>query len=127
MEEIEHKGVAYDVMQKVAKVGYFTRILSMIHTTFGLPLHTFLIMAYMLRVDGFGFWQRAGIWLRGLWWLYRPGGLYMPLMGHYFAYYLPGYHPWKTGQMRSYQRWLAVFNSTGNPIAAGDELYVASS
>lgn len=127
MEEIEHKGVAYDVMQKVAKVGYFTRVMAMLHTSFGLPLHTFLIMAYMLRVDGFGFWQRAGIWLRGLWWLYRPGGLYMPLMGHYLAWYLPGYHPWKTGQMLSYKRWLAAFNNTGNPIAAGDELYIASS
>lgn len=127
MEEIEHKGVAYDVMQKVAKVGYLTRMLAMIHTSFGLPLHTFLIMAYMLRVDGFSFWQRMGIWLRGLWWLYKPGGLYMPLMGHYLAWYIPGYHPWKTGQMRSYKRWIDVFNSTGNPIAAGDVLYAASS
>jgi len=88
-------------MQKVAKVGYFTRIMAMMHVSWGLPLHTFLIMAHMFQVDGFSFGQRIGLWARGLWWLYKPGGLYSPVLGHYFAYYKPGYHPWKAGQMRT--------------------------
>ncbi|MDE0856330.1 MAG: metal-dependent hydrolase [Nevskia sp.] len=125
IEEIEHKAVAYDVMQKVAGVGYLTRIMAMLHVTFGLPLHTFLIMAHMFKVDGFSLRQRAGLWLRGLWWLYKPGGLYAPVLGHYFAYYKPGYHPWKEGQMRTYSNWVDTYERTGDPIAAGNALHAA--
>jgi len=44
VEEIEHKAVAYDVLTKVAKANYFTRILSFILTTFTFPFHVFMIM-----------------------------------------------------------------------------------
>ena len=125
IEEIEHKAVAFDVMQRVAKVSYFTRILAMLHVSWGMPLHTFVIMAHMFRVDCCSFGQRAGIRLRGLWWLYKPGGLYSSVLGHYFAYYKPGYHPWKAGQMRTYSSWLDTFNRTGDPIAAGNALHAA--
>jgi uncharacterized protein len=93
--------------------------------SWGMPLHTFVIMAHMFRVDGFSFGQRAGIWLRGLWWLYKPDGLYAPVLGHYFAYYKPGYHPWKAGQMRTYSSWTDTFERTGDPIAAGNALHAA--
>ncbi|MDR3417573.1 MAG: metal-dependent hydrolase [Nevskia sp.] len=125
IEEIEHKAVAFDVMQKVAKVGYFTRIMAMLHVSFGLPLHTFVILSYMLKVDGFGFFRRTGMWLRGLWWLYKPGGLYAPVLGHYFAYYKPGFHPWKQGQMRTYDTWVDTFDRTRDPVAAGNALHAA--
>jgi predicted metal-dependent hydrolase len=125
IEEIEHKAVAFDVMQKAAKVGYFTRILAMLHVSWGLPLHTFVIMAHMFRVDGFSIGQRLKLWARGLWWLYKPGGLYAPVLGHYFAYYKPGYHPWKAGQMRTYGTWVESFERTGDPIAAGNALHAA--
>ncbi len=125
IEEIEHKAVAFDVMQKVAKVGYLTRILAMLHVSWGLPLHTFIIMGHMFRVDGFNFFQRAKLWARGLWWLYRPGGLYMPVLGHYFTYYRPGYHPHQEGQMRTYGNWVDTFGRTGDPIAAGNALHAA--
>src|ERR1700739_2079666 len=59
VEEIEHKAVAFDVMQQVAKVGYLTRILAMLHVSWGLPLHTFIIMGHMFRVDGFSFLHRG--------------------------------------------------------------------
>ena len=89
------------------------------------PLHTFLIMSHMLKVDGFSWGQRAKIWVRGLWWLYKPGGLYLPVMGHYFEYYKPGYHPWKAGQMRTYRSWVDTWERTGDPIAAGNALHAA--
>jgi predicted metal-dependent hydrolase len=125
IEEIEHKAVAFDVMQKVAKVGYLTRILAMLHVSWGLPLHTFIIMGHMFRVDGFNFFQRMSLWARGLWWLYRPGGLYAPVLGHYFTYYRPGYHPHQEGQMRTYGNWVDTFQRTGDPIAAGNALHAA--
>jgi predicted metal-dependent hydrolase len=125
MEEIEHKAVAFDVMQKVAKVGYLRRVWAMVVVTLGFNVHSLLTTRYMLKVDGFGRWERARLWAQGLWWLYKPGGLYMSILGHYLQYYRPGFHPWHQGQMRSYQRWLDTFNQTGNPILAGEALHAA--
>jgi hypothetical protein len=124
IEEIEHKAVAFDIMQKVAGANYWQRCLAMLQVTLIFPLHTFLIMRHMFRIDGFNFFQRTGLWLRGLWWLYRPGGVYMnlSLLGHYFAYYRPGFHPWQDGDLAVYRRWLDVFNRTGDPIAAGNSV-----
>ena len=125
VEEIEHKAVAYDVLTKVAKAGYFMRVLTMLYVSLLFPLHTFLIMSHMLKVDGFSWGQRAKIWVRGLWWLYKPGGLYLPVVPHYLSYFRPGYHPWQEGRMHSYELWVEAFTRTGDPIAAGNVLHAA--
>ncbi len=125
MEEIEHKAVAFDVMQKVAKVGYLRRTIAMVLVTLGFNIHALLITRYMLQVDGFSRWQRIKMFAKGLAWLFGPGGLYMPMFGHYIQYFKPGFHPWQMGQMRSYQLWLDTFNRTGDPIAAGEALHAA--
>lgn len=119
VEEIEHKAVAFDVFQKVAKGGYFTRVLSMLQVSFSFPLHVFLIMAYMFRKDGVK--NRLGVWLRGLWWLYGPGGLYPRLVPHYLAYFKPGFHPWSHGDLSIYQRWVDAYERSGrNAVHAAD-------
>lgn len=125
MEEVEHKAVAFDVMQKIAKVGYFKRIGAMLMVSVLFPIHTFVIMHYMFRKDGYSFWQQARLWPKGLWWLYKPGGLFSSVLGHYLQYYKPGFHPWQEGQLQSYQTWLDTFNRTGDPIAAGEALHAA--
>lgn len=119
VEEIEHKAVAFDVFQKVAKGGYFTRALSMLQVSLSFPLHVFLIMAHMFRVDGVK--NRLSVWLRGLWWLYGPGGLYPRLLPHYLTYFKPGFHPWKHGDMSIYRQWTDAFERNhGDAIAASD-------
>ncbi|MBC7702062.1 MAG: metal-dependent hydrolase [Massilia sp.] len=120
IEEVEHKAVAFDVMQKVAKVGYMHRVFALILATIGFPIGTFLVINRMLKADGFGIFKRTGLMAKGLWWLYKPGGLYMPILGHFMAYFKPGFHPWQTGQMHGYAVWLETFNRTGDPIAAGN-------
>jgi len=120
IEEVEHKAVAFDVMQKVAKVGYVHRVYALILATLGFPIATFLVINDMLKVDGFGLFKRLGLMAKGLWWLYKPGGLYMPILGHFMAYFKPGFHPWQTGQMDGYAVWQDTFNRTGDPIAAGN-------
>ena len=125
MEEIEHKAVAFDVMQNIAKVGYFRRTLAMALVTIAFNIHALLITRYMLKVDGFSRWQRARMFAKGLAWIFGPGGLYLPIFKHYIQYYKPGFHPWQGGQMRSYQLWLDTFNRTGDPIAAGEVLHAA--
>ena len=123
-EEIEHKAVAYDVLKKVAKASYFTRVFSFMFTTFSFPFHVFMIMNNMFKVDDLK--NRWRVWLKGLWWLYGWGGLYPRLMPHYLAYFLPGFHPWKFGDMEIYRRWTQAYEETGHdPIAAGDALVAA--
>jgi len=125
MEEIEHKAVAFDVMQKVAKVGYLRRVWAMVVVTIGFNIHSLLTTRYMLKVDGFKGWQRFKLMAQGMWWIFKPGGLYMSILGHYLQYYKPGFHPWQAGQMRSYHLWLDTFNRTGDPIQAGEVLHAA--
>jgi predicted metal-dependent hydrolase len=123
VEEIEHKAVAFDVFQKVARGGYFTRVLSMLHTSLLFPLHVLLIMRYMLKVDGAGTW---GTWFRGLWWLYGWNGLWPRLLPHYLAYFKPGFHPWKHGDLDVYTVWTDAYrDSGGNAIAAGNATVAA--
>ena len=83
MEEIEHKAVAFDVMQKVAKVGYVRRTVAMAIVTIAFNIHALMIARYMLQVDGFSRWQRMKMFAKGLAWMFGPGGLYMPMFGHY--------------------------------------------
>ncbi|HUR41612.1 MAG TPA: metal-dependent hydrolase [Verrucomicrobiae bacterium] len=117
VEEIEHKAVAFDVFEKVAKGGYWTRIASFLHVSVLFPLHTLFIMRHMLKVDGQNTWKT---WAKGLWWLYGPGGLWPGLMPHYFAYFKPGFHPWKHGDLKVYEVWSnAMRESGGDYIAAG--------
>jgi len=123
MEEIEHKAVAFDVMQKVAKVWYPRRVLAMLEVTLVFSIHVLLVTAHILKVDGFSRWERAKMWAKGLWWLYNPRGLFSSVAGHYLQYYLPFFHPWKAGQLHSYQVWVDTFERTGDPLAAGDALH----
>ncbi|MEY4763960.1 MAG: hypothetical protein RI907_633 [Pseudomonadota bacterium] len=122
MEEVEHKAVAFDVMQKVAKVGYLRRCMALLIVTLGFNLNALLTTRYMLKTDGYGFFQRLGMFAKGLWWLYGPGGVYARMARPYLRYFKPGFHPWQEGQLKSYDVWLDVFNRTGDPIAAGNAL-----
>ena len=126
VEEVEHKAVAFDVLQQVAKVSYVRRILSMVLVSIGFPITVMMIMNHMLQVDGFSRWQRARMWLKGLWWFHKPGGLFSNTWGYYFAYYKPGFHPWKVKEMPSYGTWLQTFEATGDAVAAGNALHAAA-
>ena len=81
----------------------------------------------MLKVDGFSLWQRTKIWAKGLWWLYKPGGLLTPVLGSFLAYAKPGFHPWQQEVVPSYQMWMEALITTGDPIVAGDRLQAAAS
>lgn len=124
IEEIEHKSVAFQVMREVAQVGWFLRCASLLYVTMVFPLHVFLIMNHMFKVDGVK--NRFATWAKGLWWLYGPRGLMTRLVPHYFAYYVPGFHPWKHGQMHSYDAWRTAFDgSNGDALVAAEALRAA--
>lgn len=123
MEEMEHKAVAFDVLQTVAMGSYGNRLRSMLLVTLLFPFHVFRIMRHMLQIDGFSCWERLAIWLKGLWWLYKPGGVFMPMMRKYFSYLRPGFHPWDTPVVHSYRPWLQFLREKDDPIAASNALY----
>ena len=123
VEEIEHKAVAFDVFKKVAKGGYFVRTAALLQVGLTFPLHVFMIMRHMFEVDGVE--KRGRVWLRGLWWLYGPGGLFPRLLPHFLSYFRPGFHPWKHGSMDTYNRWTEVYENSGDAIAAADAVSAA--
>jgi predicted metal-dependent hydrolase len=114
--------VAFDVLQKVAKVGYLRRTFALVLVTLGFNLNVLLTTRYMLKVDGFTGWQRKKMFAKGLWWLFGWGGLYTRLIPKYLRYFKPGFHPWDTGVIKSYQVWVDTYNRTGDPIQAGEAL-----
>ncbi|MBI2733022.1 MAG: metal-dependent hydrolase, partial [Aquabacterium sp.] len=123
VEEVEHKGVAFDVMQQVAQVGYWHRCWALLLVSIQFPLFVFQILNHRLKVDGYRRTQRWGIWLKGLWWLYKPGGLMGPLLRPYLAWYRPGFHPWDEAASPEFDTWLAVMRHGGDPVAASNALH----
>ncbi len=120
IEEVEHKGVAYDVMQDYAHVGYWGRVMGLVHSTYIFPMVVHRFMNQMLKHDGFSFAERLKIKAKGYWWLLKPGGFIAPVIKHYFPYYKPGYHPWQEVEQPGYEEWLQGFNKARNPIEASE-------
>ncbi|MFT3858304.1 MAG: metal-dependent hydrolase [Aquabacterium sp.] len=123
MEEMEHKGVAYDVLVNIAKASYAKRVGSMLMVTLLFPYHVMRIMRHMLQADGFSRWERTKIWAKGLWWLYKPGGVFTPVLAKYFSYLKPGFHPWQDPVVPSYEPWVRLLKETGDPVIAGNRLH----
>jgi predicted metal-dependent hydrolase len=120
VEEIEHKAVAYDVMQQVAEVGYVMRAFALLMVSTQFPLFVFQIVNHMLKVDGYSRRERFGIWLQGLRWFYGPGGIMLPLIKPYLAWFRPGFHPWDTAMPSNFQTWEQAMRESGDPIHACD-------
>jgi len=122
IEELEHKAVAFDVMQKVAKVGYFVRIGAMLYGTLLFQWQFSSMLNRLFRFDGFSLVQRLRLWRRGLGWMYGRDGFFRLQLGHYVEYFRPGFHPSQAGGMQGYMRWVETFKRTADPIAASRAL-----
>ena len=125
IEEVEHKGVAYDVMIDYAKVGYFKRIGALIHATFMFPYVISFFQNEMLKQDGFSRSERAKMRIKGLYWMFKPTGFAAPLYKHYFPYYKPHYHPWQEVEQPGYAEWLSAFNRNRDPVEASEGMRAA--
>ena len=125
IEEVEHKGVAYDVMQDYAKVSYFTRVLAMLETTIIFPVVIQRFLNQLLEADGFSWWERRKMIIKGTLWAMGPRGLLTPLIKPYFPYYGRKFHPWQEEDQPGYEQWLAAFNQNRDPIEASELMRTA--
>ena len=90
LEEMEHKSVAFDVMDAVGIPRWMRRYV-MVVNTFGLALETWERMAYMMWKDGRLF--DAGCWTRGFSFLFGRGGFLRGVGRDYRAWYRADFHP----------------------------------
>lgn len=127
VEEMEHKAVAFDVMQKVAKVGYFQRCLAMTHATLTFMLFTQIAPWFMLKMDGIGFGKRIGLYLKGIAWMFGPRkGVFFRMLPSIAKYYRPGFHPNDLPSVHNYDVWLDAYAEAEDPMVASKAMHAAA-
>lgn len=118
MEEIEHKAVAFDVMQQVAGVGYGLRVAALLYEAAAFPLSTLIATDSMLRVDGFSRRERLRLMANGLRWLYGRKGLVRGALPDFLAWFRRDFHPWQQAPAPAYRDWQAAYAASGSALAA---------
>jgi uncharacterized protein len=127
IEEMEHKSVAYDVMQKVAGVGYRLRVLAMLFAIKEFLAFTYRVSSKFLEADGYNKRQRFWMHVKHLGWLHGPRkGIYGSLTGRLLVYFKPGFHPTQEPTMHNYKNWLEAYERTGDPGIACDAMCAAA-
>lgn len=93
LEEAEHKGVAYDVLQVVTKGnGYLLRVRTMMITTIVFNLFIYRHIVAMLKDRGLSRSPKA--WMQVFSFLFGKPGFFRRIFPSWIAYFKPGYHPW---------------------------------
>lgn len=125
IEEMEHRDVAFDVMQQVGNVTEVTRKMALVLTTglmFGFTLYRANVM---LRCDGFNRTQRLKMNVRGLQWLFGKQGKLRKMQSQYRDWFKPDFHPSQHPIIAQYDVWLETLAQTGDPIQAGEAFWQA--
>ena len=125
IKEMEHRDVAFDVMQQVGNVHEVTRKMALVLTTglmFGFTLYRANVM---LKCDGFNRTQRLKMNVRGLQWLFGKQGKLRKMQSQYRDWFKPDFHPSQHPIIAQYDVWLDTLAQTGDPIQAGEAFWQA--
>lgn len=96
IEEIEHKGVAYDTWIHATKAWprrkrWSVKARVMLYVTRNFVVDRSQGALELLRQDGI---TGPAAWARLLWYTWVRPGMFRKIMGAWFAFFLPGFHPW---------------------------------
>jgi predicted metal-dependent hydrolase len=92
VEEMEHKGVAFDVYDEVFGE-YAPRAIALLLTTIGLFATAHAFQYQFLKRDGLA--HKPSVWLKGLWRMWGKNGLLIDLIPVWFDYFRRDFHPWQ--------------------------------
>lgn len=115
VEEIEHKCVAFDVLEKTG-AGYAERVFAMVAVTAYLHLRVGILMKHMLTVDGV--LHQPGIVALGLLRMYGPRGYLTKLVPRYLAWFRPGFHPRQAEVPEAVHTWARAYEAVRDPLRA---------
>lgn len=125
VEEVEHKAVAFDVMN-VVKVSYLTRVSAMVFLIFFFTIDSLRMTNCFLKADGFSFVQRMKMIWGGVGKLFGRNGMMAPMGQSFLRYFRRDFHPWQQPTLAHYQVWQDTYDRTGDPIAAGEAFHQAA-
>ena len=96
IEEIEHKGVAYDTWLHATKhwsrwKRWNVKARVMLYVTRNFVVDRTAGALELLRQDRI---TGAKAWARLLWHLWVRPGMFRKILGAWFAFFMPGFHPW---------------------------------
>ena len=97
IEEIEHKGVAYDTWLHATRawpraMRWKVKAKVMLFVTRNFVVDRSFGTLELLRQDGI---TGARAWARMLWFAWVRPGMLRKILGAWAAFFLPGFHPWK--------------------------------
>lgn len=125
IEEMEHRDVAFDVMQNVAKVPYAVRARALAITSVMMYGFTLYRTNIMLKADGFNKRERIKMFAQGMPWLFGKKGILSSMKKPYMDWYKRDFHPSQHPVLAQYPVWVETLEKTGDPIKAGEALWAA--
>lgn len=125
IEEMEHRDVAFDVMQQVGEVPEVTRKFALTITTALMLGFTLYRANVMLRCDGFNGRQRLQLFRKGLPWFLGRKGILTTMKKEYLDWYKSDFHPSQHPVIHQYDVWVKTYEETGDPILAGQAFWQA--
>jgi predicted metal-dependent hydrolase len=102
IEEIEHKGVAYDTWLHATRgwprrKRWSVKARVMLYVTRNFVVDRAVGSLELLRQDGI---TGPRAWGRLFWYSFVRPGMMRKILGAWFAFFLPGFHPWKQDDRR---------------------------
>lgn len=123
IEEMEHRDVAFDVMQDVAKVDLRTRKKALISASVMMLMFNSYRTNEMLKVDGFSTFQRAKLFAKGLPWFFGREGKLSKMKSEYLDWFKADFHPSQHPIIAQYDVWIEHLANTQDPIQAGEAFW----
>lgn len=125
IEEMEHRDVAFDVMQDIAHVPYRQRASALVITSMLMTTFTLYRANVMLKADGFSGLQRIKLFRKGLPWVFGKKGVLTPMKSAYMDWFKRDFHPSQHPVIAQYNVWLDTLEKTSDPIQAGQAFWAA--